>query len=106
MYEIFHETYNSVTNETSFHIDGIAYRLSNPLYNNISTALRYKFKLPILNRSIALDSFIVHLQGNYNYTDAQNINHSVEHTILKRLCDDRLFVMRTIVFHDLFIDIH
>ena len=67
MYEIFHETYNSVTNETSFHIDGIAYRLSNPLYNNISTALRYKFKLPILNRSIALDSFIVHLQGNYNY---------------------------------------
>jgi hypothetical protein len=106
MYEIFYETFNSVENSTVFQIDGIPYRLSKPLYSNIQKALKFTFKLPILNRSIVLDTFIIHLQGNFDFTDAQNINHSVEHTILKRLCDDRLFVLRTSVFYDLFIDIN
>lgn len=106
MYEITHEVFSPSINESSFHLDGIGYRLSNPLYINTEKALRFTFKLPILNRSIALDTFIIHLQGNFDFTDAQNIDHSVEHTILKRLCDDRLFVLRTSVFYDLFIDIN
>ena len=108
MYEIFHETFSPSINETSFQIDNITYRLKKPVYNIPSTALRYTFRLPILNRSIALDSFIIHCQGNYDYTDNQNVDHEVNHTIIRRISDkdDRLFVLRTTVFHDLFIDIN
>lgn len=106
MYEITHEVFSPSINESSFHLDGIGYRLSNPLYINTEKALRFTFKLPILNRSLALDTFIIHVQGNYDYINAQNINHSVEHTILKRLFDDRLYVLRTSVFYDLFIEVN